>query len=57
MNKLAQIEAGPVIMAIFGGIFAWVMASRMDMGIVMKVITAIATIGVCYWIAWFISNK
>lgn len=59
MNKTAQveIEAGPAIMAILGGIFAYVMAARMDMGIVVRIITGLLTTIVCYFIAWFIANQ
>jgi len=59
MNKKAQFELSPggLLMGGAGAIFAWIMASRMDTGIVYKILTTIITGAVCYFIAWFILNK
>jgi hypothetical protein len=57
MNKLAQIEAMPLILGVVGGVIAFIMASRMGQGIIMKIITTGVTMVVCYGIAWYISNQ
>jgi len=56
MNKKA-VEAMPALLALVGGVTSWIMASRMNAGIVMKVITALATLVVCYFLVSFIGNK
>jgi hypothetical protein len=57
MNNSAQVEPMPVILAFAGGILAWVMASRMNAGIFLKVITSLLTMVVGYFVAYGISNS
>jgi len=59
MNKRAQmdIEPIPVLLGIVGGISAYIMAGRMEAGIVMKIVTGVLTAGVCYFIGYMAANK
>ena len=58
MNRKGQeIEPGPAIMAVIGGFAAFVMAKRMDIGVIMTLITGIGTAIVSYFIALWIANS
>jgi len=57
MDKKAQVEIGPLIMAIFGMVLAFIMARSMDAGVVMIIITTLLCGVGGYFLAYFILNK
>ncbi len=57
MNKKAQSDSIALIFALIGGILAWWMAGRMDAGFIYKLVTAVLTTIVCYFIVAFIKSK
>jgi len=50
MNKNAQINAIAFLFAIVGAAAGWVMAAGMNSGIIMKIIIALLTGTVCYFV-------
>ena len=56
-NKKAQAEIWAVILGVIGAMSTWVMAARMDYGIITKVIITLVSFAVCYGIVYFIGNK
>jgi len=52
MLKKAQVSPIGILMGAIGAVAAWIMASQMDAGILMKIISTLLTGGVCYLIAW-----
>jgi hypothetical protein len=50
LNKKAQLdlEPIPILLGLVGGAFAFYMAGTMGAGIVLKIMTALATAVVCY---------
>jgi|WetSurMetagenome_2_1015567.scaffolds.fasta_scaffold345790_3 hypothetical protein len=59
MNRKAQfdIEPMPALLGLVGGVIAFVMASRMDMGLLGRLFSFAATTIVCYFISLFIANN
>ena len=55
-NKRAQAEIWAVILAAVGALSAWVMAARMDYGIIAKIFITIATFAVCFFMVRAIGN-
>jgi uncharacterized membrane protein YeaQ/YmgE (transglycosylase-associated protein family) len=58
MNRKAQ-EFNPmsILLGIVGAILAWVMASSMHSGLLMKIITALITGVVCYFLSAMIADQ
>lgn len=52
MNKKAQLSAMGVIYAFVGALIALVISSRMEAGFILKIISVVATAGVCYLIGY-----
>ncbi len=58
MNKKGlELAPFPIIMGIIGAVISWIMSSRMESGIIMKIITVVLTAATCYGLAYFMSNK
>ena len=58
MNKRGfDIEPIPALMCIVGIVIAWIMASRMEAGFIMKLLSSVLTGAACYGISYFIANK
>jgi len=57
MNKLAQAEVWAVILGLVGAVFGWIMASRMEAGFIMKIITTVLTFVACYTIVYFAGSR
>jgi len=56
-NKKGQAEIWAVILGIMGGVSAWIMAARMDYGIIAKIIISLLTVVVCYFMVKFMGNQ
>ena len=58
-SKKAQMDLNPVavLMAVLGAAFAFYLAGRMDAGFFLKLITALATGVVCYFIVIMLGNQ
>lgn len=56
MNKRG-LEAMPVLLAIIGAFVSWIMASRMEAGIIMKIVIALLTLVACYFLSAFIGSQ
>ena len=58
MNKLAQ-ELNPIgiVMGVVGALLGYIMAGRMEVGILMKLITAVVTGIICYIVSTAIANQ
>lgn len=53
MNKLAQeMSMWGLIFGVVGGLLGWVIAGRMEAGIILKIFTTIATGVAGYVIGW-----
>lgn len=50
LEKKAQVSPVAAFLAIIGAIAAFWMASRMNAGLVMRIVTGLATAAVCYFI-------
>ena len=56
-NKKGQAEIWAFLMAIIGAVGAWMMAGRMDAGMMYRIITTLLTGVVCYFLVIWIGNS
>ena len=52
-----EFEPVGILMGIIGGVLAWIVASRMESGFLIKLISTLASTVACYFIAAGIANK
>lgn len=52
-----EFEPIGIIMGILGGVLGWILASRMEASFLIKLISTLATMVACYFIAAGIANK
>ena len=57
MKNKAQVEPIPLIMGVLGAGIGFVISSRMDSGIAMRVASTLITGVACYFLSYFISNS
>lgn len=51
IKKAQEFNPVSVLLAVVGAVMAWVMATRMDVGALMKIIIIVLTGVVCYFVS------